>query len=129
MTPNEILTFIKEAIDTFGDIAAKLSDNYMSHINRNIFPILRKIPYYQVDTTHNLSGLISPSAKYTVNYGTAFQSPTRPKPYSPAITSTMSDAERRKDEATYSARKEDYHLYEAAEMEIMRFLATNANET
>ena len=41
----------------------------------------------------------------------------------------MSDAKRRKAEATHSARKEDYLLYKASEMGIMRFLATNVDET
>ena len=101
----------------------------MLRMNRTLLQILLKIPYDQVEATKNLSGLISTSSKYTVKYGTAFQCPTRPKPYSPTIAVTMSDPERCKAEATYLAHKEDYLLYEAAEMEIMRFITTNVDET
>ena len=128
MSPNEILTVIKEAIDTFRNIAAKPTDNDMSRMNGTLLPILFNIPYDQVKTTHNLSGLISSSAKYIAKYGTAFQRPRSPIQYSPTITTTMSDAERRKAETTHSASKEDYLLYEAAEMGVMHFLSTNVDK-
>ena len=41
----------------------------------------------------------------------------------------MSNAEQRKVEATHSACKEDYLLYKAAEMGVMRFLTANVDET
>ena len=72
MTPDDILTVKKEATDTFGNIAAKPTDNDMSHINQTLLPVLLKIPYNQVEATRNLSGLILPSAKYIANCGTAF---------------------------------------------------------
>ena len=53
----------------------------------------------------------------------------RPEPYCPTITSTMSNADQSKSEATHSARKEDYQIYEAAEIGTMRFLTTIVNET
>ena len=129
MTPDKILTVIKEATNTFGNIAVKTTNDDMPRMNRMLLPILLNIPYDQVNITHNLSVLISPSAKYTAEYGTAFQSQTRPKPYIPTITTTMSDAERRKAEATHSARKEDYILNEADEMVLMRFLNRNVDGT
>ena len=132
MTPEKTLMVIKEATVVFRNISTKITDDDMLRMNQTlllILLILFKIPYDQVETTHNFSSLILPSAKYIAKYGTAFQCPTRPKPYSPTIAATMSDAERCKAEATYLSHKEDYLLYEAAEMEIMRFLATNANET
>ena len=101
----------------------------MLRMNQRLLPILLKIPYDQVEATHNFSGLISPSAKYIAKYGTAFQSPTHPKPYRPTITSTIPNAKQRKAEATHSARKEYNLLYKAAEMVIMRFLTTNVDET
>ena len=129
MTPDNLLTLLKEANDTFGHISVKPTNYYMSHMNRTILPILLKIPYDQVDATHNFSGIISPYARYTSKYDTFFKRPTHPKPYSPTITATMSDAKQRKSEATHSARKEDFQLYKAADMGIMRFLATNVDET
>ena len=53
----------------------------------------------------------------------------RPKTYSPTITATMSNAELRKAKATYSSRREDYLLYDASEMGLMRFLTTNVEDT
>ena len=88
-----ILKVIKEATDTFGDIAVKPTNNFMSCMNITLLPILLKIPYNQVDANHNLSGIISPYTKYTSKYVTAFKRPMRPKPYSPTITATMSDAD------------------------------------
>ena len=107
MTPDEILTVIKVANDTFDDIAKKPTDNYMSPIEKMLLTILLKIPYNQVEATHNLSGLIAPSAKYITKYGTAFKRPERPKLYCPTITATMSDSDWRKSEGNNSARRED----------------------
>ena len=45
MTPNDILTVIKEATNTFGDTAVKPNDNGMYRMNRTLLPILLKIPY------------------------------------------------------------------------------------
>ena len=91
MTLEEILIVLKEATDTFGDIDVKPTENEMSCMNRNLLPILLKIPYNQVDATHNFSGLVKPSTKYTTKYGTAFKRPTGPVPYYSTITVTMSD--------------------------------------
>ena len=55
-----ILTVLKEATDTFGDIAEKPTDNFMSCMNITLLPILLKIPYNQVYANHNFSGIISP---------------------------------------------------------------------
>ena len=63
MTPDKILMVIKYATNTFVNIAAKPTNNDMSRMNQTLLPILLKIPYNQVDTTHSSSGLISPSAK------------------------------------------------------------------
>ena len=63
MTPDKILMVVNEATDTFGDIAVKPTKDDMSRMIRMLFPIILKIPYDEVDATHNLSGLISPSAK------------------------------------------------------------------
>ena len=120
---------IKEATNTFGNIFVKPTNDDMPRMNQMILPILLNIPYDQVKTTHNLSGFISTSAKYIARYGTAFQLLTPPKPYIPTITATMSNAEQRKVEATHSACKEDYLLYKAAEMGVMRFLNTNVDGT
>ena len=84
---------LKEATDTFGDIAVKPTDADMSLMEKTLLPILLKIPYDRVEATHNLSGHIMPSSKYTTKYGTAFKRPTLPEPYCPTITVTMSDAD------------------------------------
>ena len=107
MTSVEILTVIKLANDTFDDIAKKPTDNDMSPINKILLPILLKIPYNQVEATHNLSGLIAPSAKYRTKSGTAFKRSKRPELYCPTNTATMSDSDWRKSEGTNSARRED----------------------
>ena len=122
MTTDEILTVLKEATDNFDDIAVKPTDDGMYHMNRTLLPILLKIPYDQVEATHNLSGIIPPYAKYTTNYGMAFKLPTRPGLYFHTITAPMSDTYRCKYEATNSARKEYYQLYKAEDMGTMRFL-------
>ena len=129
MTPNKILTVFKEATKTFGDIAVKPTNNDLSCREKTLLPILLKIFYYQVETTHNLSGLIASSVKYTTKYGMAFKRPTRPKLYCPTTTATISDADQCKAKATHSASKEDYQLYEASEMGIMHFLTTNVDKT
>ena len=105
MTTDDILTLIKEANDTFGDIAVKPTDNDMSYMKKTLLPILLNIPYNQVDATHNVSGIITPSAKYTTNYGISFKRLTCTGPYCPTITATMSDADRRKAKTTHSACK------------------------
>ena len=129
MTPNKIFMVIKEATNTFVNFPTKPTNDDMLRMNRLLLLILLKIPYDQVKATHNVSGLFSPSSKYIKNYVTAFQRPTRPKPYSLTINATMSNNKRQKSEATHSARKEDYLLYEADEMGIMHFLTTNVDET
>ena len=129
MTPDKILTVFKEATENFGDISVKPTDDVMSCTNRTLLPILLNIPYDQVDATHNLSGLIIPSAKYKTKYGTAFNRPTPPGPYCPTITTTISDTDRRKSKSTHSSRKEEYQLYKAAYMGIMCFLTTIFNDT
>ena len=58
MTPDKILTVLKEATNSFGDIAVKPTYNYMSRMNRTLLPILLRVTYDQVDATKNLSGLI-----------------------------------------------------------------------
>ena len=128
MTPEEILTVEKEATNTFGKIAAKPIGDDMPQLNQTLHKIILNIPYDQVKFTHNLSGLISPFDKYIAKYGTSFQRPKRPKPYSPTITATMSDEKFRKSKATHTACKEDYILYKAVEMGIMRFFTTNVDE-
>ena len=105
MTPDEILTVLKNATDNFGDISVKPTNNDMYCMNRTLLPILLKIPYNQVDATHNVSGIITPSAKYTTNYGISFKRLTCTGPYCPTITATMSDADRRKAKTTHSACK------------------------
>ena len=62
MTPDKILTVMNEATDTFGKNAEKPTNNEMLRINQTLLLIILKIPYDHVETTHNLSGLISPSA-------------------------------------------------------------------
>ena len=119
---------LKEATDSFGDISVKPTYYDMFCMNITLLPILLKFPYDQDNTTHNLSGLISLSSKYTSKYGISFKRPTCHKPYSPTITDTMSDATRRKAKATHSSQKEDYQLFEAADMGIMRFLTMNVDK-
>ena len=96
-------------------------------MEKTFLPILLNILYNKVEATHNLSGIIATSAKYTTKYGTSFKRPTRPKPYCSTITATMSNTDRQKAEATRSSHKEDYHLYEAEETGIMRFLTMNVD--
>ena len=107
MTLDKILTVIKEATNTFGNITLKPTDNEMYPMNRTLPPILTKTPCDQVDATHNLSGIITPSAKYTTKYGTAFKRPMRPGLYCLTITAPMSNANQRKAEVTNSSHKED----------------------
>ena len=107
MTPDEILTALKEATNTFGNITLKPTDNEMYSMNSTLPPTLTKTPCEQVDANHNLSGIITPSAKYTTKYGTAFKRPTRPGLYCLTITAPTSNANQRKAEVTNSSHKED----------------------
>ena len=93
MNTKYTLTALKEVTDTFGDIDMKPTDDDMYCMNITLLSILLNIPYNQVDATHNLSGLITPSAKYTTNYGMDFNRPTCPGPYFPTINATMYDAD------------------------------------
>ena len=78
MTPDEILNVLKEATKNFGDITAKPTGSDMSLMDKALLKILLKIPYDQVEATHNLSGIITPSSKYTTKYGMTFKRPKRP---------------------------------------------------
>ena len=63
MTPDKIITVLKVVNDNFGDIAVKPTNDDMSPIDKTLLLILLNIPYNQVEATHNLSGLITPSTK------------------------------------------------------------------
>ena len=101
MTPVKILTVLKEATDTFGDIAVKPTDDEISLMGKTLLPIFLKTPYKQVEATHNLIGFIALSAKYTTKYGTAIRRPTRLGPYCLTLTATISEADQCKAKATH----------------------------
>ena len=63
MTLAKILTGLKEATNNFGDITVKPTNDDFYRMDKTLLLILLKIPYNQVEATHNLSGLIAPSAK------------------------------------------------------------------
>ena len=64
MNPDEILTLLKEATNTVGDISVKSTNYGMSLMDKTLLRILLNIPYNQMEATHTLSGLVAPSGNY-----------------------------------------------------------------
>ena len=85
MTPDNILTVLQEATGTFGEIAVKPTDNEMARMNRTFLLILLKTPYDQMDITHNLSGLTTPSVNYTKKMARSSISQRAPDPTVPPL--------------------------------------------
>ena len=83
MIPEEITTLFATAAATFQPIAGQPTDDQLTSLPDELYPLLLDIPYDE-DGTHNLIGLIKPTAAYTTTWGTAFPIPPRPPAY-PAI--------------------------------------------
>ena len=89
MTPEEMTTLFATAAMTFHDDLTALRDV--------LYPLLLDIPY-DMDGTHNLIGLIEPTASYTATWGNPFPIPPRPPAY-PAIADDASAVIRARREA------------------------------
>ena len=129
MTPEEVLSLLKEAADAFTAISGKPSDNDLTRVEKVIYPLLLSVPYDQVKGTHNLRGIITPTASYSKSYGSPFPIPKRPALYSTSIKKDATDGERRGAEAVHKGIQEDFHLYSAGERGTKAFLMANVDET
>ena len=78
MTPEEVLSFLKEAADAFTAISGKPANNDLTRVKKLIYPLLLSVPYDQVEVKHNLCGIITPTASYSKTYGSPFPIPNRP---------------------------------------------------
>ena len=129
MSPEELLTLLKEAADAFAVPEGKPTDDDITRIYKVLYPLLLSIPYDQEAGRHNLRGLITPKADYIKKYGVSFRRPPRPATYSAAINATTSDAARRMEEAKHTVLKEDHNLYLAGERGTKAFLTTIVDKT
>ena len=75
MTPEELLTLLKEAADAFAVPEGKPTDDDLTRIYKVLYPLLLSIPYDQEAGRHNLRRLITPKADYIKKYGVSHQSP------------------------------------------------------
>ncbi len=84
MTPEEITALFATAAASFTPIGGQPTDDDLTALRDVLYPLLLDIPYDdQQGGTHNLIGLIEPTASYTATWGAAFPIPERPPAYPP----------------------------------------------
>ena len=131
MTPEEVLSLLKEAADAFAAISGKPADNDLTRVEKVIYPLLLSVPYDQAEGIHNLRGIITPAATYDKTYGSPFPIPKRPASYSTSIKKDATDGDPRREEAVHKGIQEDFNfnLYAAAKRGTKAFLVANVNKT
>ena len=76
MSPKEITALFATAASTFTPIAGQPTDDDLTALRDVLYPLLLDIPYDdQSGGTHNLIGLIEPTASYTATWGVTFPIP------------------------------------------------------
>jgi hypothetical protein len=126
MTPEEITAAFATAAFTFPTIAGQPTDNNLTALRDVLYPLLLDIPYNE-DGTHNLIGLIEPTASYTTTWGAAFPILARPPAY-PAINDNASAVVRARREAEHAIMVKDYATYNAAEWATAKFIRNAVNK-
>ncbi len=79
MTPDAITRLFKEAYDTFPPLEGKPTDDNLLAIRETLLPLLKVIPYDQLNGLHSLTAILTEAAKYEAEHGNAkFVRPVRP---------------------------------------------------
>ena len=126
MTPEEITAIFATAATTFPPFAGQPTDDDLTALRDVMYPLLLDIPF-DMDGTHNLIGLIEPTASYTATWGTPFPIPPRPPAY-PAIADDASAVIRARREAEHALLVRDYASYDAAERAAAKFIRDATDE-
>ena len=126
MTPEEITALFATAATTFQPIAGQPTDDNLTALRDVLYPLLLDIPYDE-EGSHNLIGLIEPTAAYTTTWGAAFPVPLRPPAY-PAIADDASAVVRARGEAQHAILVKDFASYEAAERATAKFIRDAVEE-
>ena len=74
MMPEKITALFVTVATTFQTIAGQPMDDDLTTLRDVLYPLLLGIPYDK-DGSHNLIGLIEPTASYTTMWGGAFPRP------------------------------------------------------
>ena len=82
MTPEEITALFAMAAASFPPIEGQPTDDDLTAMRDVLYPLLLGISYNEAGS-HNLIGLIEPTASYTATWGAAFPIPDRPPAYPP----------------------------------------------
>ena len=127
MSPEEIALVFADVTAKTTPIHGNPTDDNLTALREILTPILLGIPY-DVNGTHNLVGLIQPTATYTVTWLAAFPRPVRPPPYDANIADDATPVVRARLEAKHKDRLADYAAFAAAERGIKSFLQTVIDE-
>ena len=126
MSPEEITALFAAAATTFQRITHQPSDDDLTALRETLYPLLLEIPYDEAGS-HNLIGLIEPTASYTATWGAAFPIPDRP-PANPPVPDDASAVVRARREAEHAVRVRDFASYEAAERAAAKFIRDAVDE-
>ena len=123
MIPKAITSALATAQALFLPIDEQPPDKDLVRLSDAILPILLKATYNQVNSIHNLWGLIASADCYLHHYGTSFIRPaTRPACYHLAITAEASHVNRVCSKTAWAALLQDYKAYKAAEHGVKVFI-------
>jgi hypothetical protein len=120
MTPEEITTSFVTAVASFQPIVGQPTDDDLTALHEVLYPLLLEIPYDELGT-HNLIGIIKPTALYAATWGAAFLIPIRPPTY-PVIANNATPVVRARSKAEHAVLIRDYALFEAAEWATAKFI-------
>ena len=113
MTPEEITMLFATASDSFQPVVGQPTDDDLTAIRELLYPLLLDIPYDEAGT-HNLIGLLKPTASYTATWGMAFPIPQRPPTY-PNVPDNATAVVRAHREAEHAILVKDFATYKATE--------------
>ncbi len=128
MSPEKITALFATAASTFMPIAGQPTDDDLTALWDVLYPLLLDIPYNdQPRGTHNLIGLMEPTASYMATWGAAFPIPACPPAY-PPILDDVTAVVCARSEANHAILVRDYALYEAAERAVAKFIRDSMDE-
>lgn len=127
MSPEEIALVFADVTAKTTPINGNPTDDDLTALREILTPILLAIPY-DVNGTHNLVGLIQPTAAYTTTWLTAFPRPPRPTAYDANIANDATPVVRARMEAAHNDLIADYAAFAAAERGVKSFLQTVIDE-
>ena len=122
MSPEEISALFTEAIEQFEPISGQPLGADLTQLQEVLAKILLGIPYDEENGTHNLVGLIMPTAKNTTKYGSAFVRPTKPAIYDKMIAEDAIANARIKAEAKHKAKISDFKVFVATDFGAQKLI-------